>query len=221
MSTGGHDRLPLLVPWQDLLPDLHSAADCCALRCRCSANMSFLCAVSAACSPGDAPDLLFWRADPLITHAPQSEIKSQIGVRVDRSPRALVVLHAETLCDHAVKGLCGPAGHYLHWNAVVLLHGAPPFPCVSLPSQACGIPQPKAYCLSQWEAQLTCQYASMIMQTVTIIAVCAEHGRLDAQVYASNNSPIGSISAVWNNLNTVANAAPVAGKLCPSSPCDA
>ena len=66
-----------------------------------------------------------------------------------------------------------------------------------------------------------CRYGSIIMQSVTIIAVCAEHGRLDAQVYASNDSPIGSISAVWNNLNTVANAAPVAGKLCPSSPCDA
>ena len=51
------------------------------------------------------------------------------------------------------------------------------------------------------------------MQTVTMIALCAEHGRFDAQVYASNDFPIGSISAVWNNLNTVANAAPIAGKL--------
>ena len=59
------------------------------------------------------------------------------------------------------------------------------------------------------------------MRTVTVIAVRAEHGRLDGQVYASNEFPIGSISAVWNNLNTVANAAPVAGKLCSPSSCDA
>ena len=94
---------------------------------------------------------------------------------------------------------------------------------VPLPSHAClSHPMPVAShnakimpaCHSKKPNSNPCQYEGMIMQTMIIIAVCAEHGRPDAQVYASNEFPIGSISAVWNNLNTVANAAPVAGKLC-------
>ena len=77
-------------------------------------------------------------------------------------------------------------------------------------------------CLNRKPNLLPCQYGNKITQSVTIVTVCAEHGRrLDAQVYASNDFPIGSISAVWNNLNTVANAAPIAGRLCSPSCHDA
>ena len=95
------------------------------------------------------------------------------------------------------------AGRHLHWNAVVHIQGETPPSSNILKCLA----EHKDFCNTSFNAnEFAIAYAS-IPATVLI------EGR-NVQVYASTEFPIGSISAVWNNLNTVAANTPVAGKQC-------
>lgn len=90
----------------------------------------------------------------------QAEDQSQVGVGVTGSPSASVILHAKKQCSHDASCLCEHAGHHFHWNPVVLFQGAPSFPCVPVPSEACGENIKLKACLPASVASLACLHAN-------------------------------------------------------------